>query len=87
MIFLLATLLFNCAQSITGKNVLNIKEEFGLDPLKVSRNKFIVKKIDLSVDKYVNLKLLEEFYRAKDLEENNDIQAEIDGLISSICTS
>ena len=43
----LANLAINTTRSVTGLNVTNIREEFGLDPVSVDRREFFVEKREI----------------------------------------
>ena len=85
IISLLATLAVNSLQSTTGKNLANIKEEFGINPLITPRNQFVTKKASIPSEEHSNLMLLDEFLTRRE-NETDDIIPEIDGLIHNLCT-
>ena len=85
IISLLATLAVNSVLSTTGKNLANIREEFGMNPLKTPRNEFVTKKAYIPAEGENNLILLDEFLQRRQTE-TNDIIPEIDGLIQKLCT-
>ena len=85
VINLLAVLSANTVQSTTGRNILNIKQEFNMDPLTTPRDKFIVNKSAIPVGGEENLVLLTDLIMAKQTEVEDDIVNELDGLIKITC--
>ena len=73
VINLLAVLSANTVQSTTDRNILNIKQEFNMDPLTTPRDKFIVKKSAIPVGGEENLVLLTDLIMAKQAEVEDDI--------------
>ena len=85
VINLLAVLSANTVQSTTGRNILNIKQEFNMDPLTTPRDKFIVNKSVIPVGGEENLVLLMDLIMAKQAEVEDDIVTELEGLIKITC--
>ena len=85
IISLLATLAVNSVQSTTGKNLANIREEYGMNPFTTPRSNFVAVKASIPPEGQSNLMLLDEFLARRETE-SSDIIPEIDGLIHNICT-
>ena len=78
-------------RSTTGLNIENIRNEFGLDPLKDYKKTFHVEKAPIPADGIERMELLQYLQEIKSNEQNNfdceNIIAELDGLIWDVCTS
>ena len=72
-------------QSVTGKNVANIREEFKMDPLKCKPWALNVKKKEVSEQGDENIQLLETLLSIRAVELEPDILTELNGLIDIIC--
>ena len=77
----------NTVQSVTGLNVANIRQEFGLNPLLYGPTLFSVKKKDITEIDQNNMDLLGELLQQKHDEIDPDTILELDGLINNICQS
>ena len=82
---LLAVLSANTVQSTTGRNIVNLKQEFNMDPLTTPRNKFVVIKSVIPDGGEDNLVLLKDLINAKQDEFEDDIRSELEGLIKNTC--
>ena len=72
---------------ITGLNVANIRQEFGLNPLLYGPTLFSVKKKDITEIDQNNMDLLGELLQQKHDEIDPDTILELEGLINNICQS
>ena len=86
VVTLLAVLSVNTVQSNTGWNIHKMKEEFGMDPLKTSRNEFVVEKSDIPAGGEDDLILLQDLMTIRSNEVDDDIISELDALIRNTCT-
>ena len=65
---------------------MNIRREFGLDPLICHKSLFSVKKNDLPPQGLENIELLDQLLSIRSNEMEDDIICELDKLIIDICT-
>ena len=72
-------------KSTTGRNVANIREEFGLDPLKCSPGSIRIRQRDMPVNGQENLELLERLFSIRAAEVEPDVVNELNILINDIC--
>ena len=82
---MLAVLAANTVQSTTGRNIVNLKQEFNMDPLTTPRNKFVVTKSIIPEGGEDNLVLLKDLINAKQDAIEDDIRSELEGLIKNTC--
>ena len=75
------------AQSITGLNVLNIRQEFGQDPLLYGPTQFSTNKREIPENGEENIDLLADLLQQRQEEMDPDILPELDILIDNICTA
>ena len=71
--------------SKTGRNVANIQNEFGLDPLKCESGKIKVQRRDIPENCFPNIELLETLFNIRSTEVEPDIVTNIDALIDTVC--
>ena len=71
--------------STTGKNVANMQDEFGLNPLKCSAQNIFVAKRDIPENGNLNLELLETLLSIRAAECEPDIVSNLDFLIDMVC--
>ena len=86
VISLLAVPAVNTVQSNTGRNISNMKEEFQLDPLTTSRDRFEVLKSKIPDGGSENLTLLQDLMIIKNNEVDDYIISELEELIRITCT-
>ena len=72
-------------KSTTGRNVANIREEFGLDPLKCSPGSIRIRQRDMPENGQENLELLERLFSIRAAEVEPDVVNELNILINDIC--
>ena len=82
----LAHLAVGSTRSTTGRNIREIRDEFGLDPLTTSKKHFFVKKAEVPEHGQDNIELLDHLLYIRNSETEEDIIAEVDDLISSVCS-
>ena len=83
----LANLAINTTRSVTGLNVTNIREEFGLDPVLVDRSEFFVEKREIPDNGMENIELLDYLLYLRNTETEEDIIAELNAVITDVCSS
>ena len=74
-------------QSTTGRNVANMREEFGLNPLRCSPGSIRVKERDMPENGPETLELLERLFSIRAAEVEPDFVDEINALIDDICVT
>ena len=72
-------------QSVTGLNITNIRQEFGLDPLLNGPSMFTVKSKDIPENGNEILELLETLLQQQLQETEPDIVTELQTIINSFC--
>ena len=72
-------------QSVTGRNVANIRREFNVNPLKCKPWTVTVKKREVPEQGHANLELLQNLLEIRAAELEPDILAELNGLIDHVC--
>ena len=82
----LAHLAVNSTRSVTGRNVMEMREEFQLDPLTVNKKQFSVKKAVIPENGKENLELLDHLIFIRNSETEEEIISEVDDLIASVCS-
>ena len=83
----LASLSINSVRSVTGKNVINIRNEFGLDPITVNKRNFSVSKRCIPDYGFENLELLDYLLYLRSNETEDEIKDELNELIIDICSN
>ena len=83
----LASLSINSVRSVTGKNVSNITNEFGLDHVTVNKRKFSVSKRCIPDYGFENLELLDYLLYLRSNETEDEIKDELNELIIDICSN
>ena len=71
--------------STTGRNVANLREEFGKDPLKCKPSEINVKKREIPEQMEDNIELVHSLLEIRAHEVEPDIVTELNGLISAVC--
>ena len=74
-------------QSTTGRNVANMREEFGLNPLRCSPGSIRVKERDMPENGPETLELLERLFSIRAAEVEPDFVDEINALLNDICVT
>ena len=82
----LARLAVSSVRSTTGLNVRQMKDEFQLDPLKVNKKMFVVRKADLPEHGEDNIELLDYLLYIRNNETEEEIISELNDLIHKVCT-
>ena len=72
---------------MTGKNVCNISDEFGLDPLTVNQKRFSVKITEIPDNGMENIELLDYLLWMRNSETEEDIIAELNSVITNVCSN
>ena len=75
----------NTVQSVTGLNMTNIRQEFGLDPLQNVPSMFIVKCKDIPGTGNETLELLDNLLQQQLQETDPDIVTELQTVINNLC--
>ena len=86
VIWKLTRLAVNTVGSVTGRNVSKMKEEFGLDPLKVNKKLFVVKKAEIPEHGEENIELLDYLLYLRNNETEEEIVFELNELIFNVCS-
>ena len=73
--------------SATGRNVANIQNEFGVDPLKCNPWNIKTAKREIPDDGLLNIELLETPINIRAVEFEPDIVSDMDSLIDTVCVS
>ena len=87
VIWKLASLAVSSTRSVTGKNVCNISDEFGLDPLTVNQKRFSVKITEIPDNGMENIELLDYLLWMRNSETEEDILAELNSVITNVCSN
>ena len=82
----LAQLSVNTVRSVTGRNIIKMKEEFNLDPLTVHKKQFHVKKVEIPEGGDGTIELLDYLLYIRGNETEEDIVSELNELISNVCS-
>ena len=80
----LASLSVNSVRSVTGKNISNMREEFGLDPVTVNKKKFSVHKTAIPEHGNCNIELLDYLLYLRSNETEEEILDELNELIVNV---
>ena len=83
----LASLSVNSVRSVTGKNICNMREEFGLDPVTINKKKFSVLKTAIPEHGHSNIELLDYLLYLRSNETEEEILDELNELISNVSST
>ena len=83
----LASLSVNSTRSVTGRNVKNMRDEFGLDPLSVNKRQFVVKKVVIPEDGDETIELLDFLLYLRSNETEEEIVDELNDVIFNVCSA
>ena len=83
----LASLSVNSTRSVTGRNVKNMRDEFGLDPLSVNKRQFVVKKVVIPENGVETIELLDFLLYLRSNETEEEIVDELNDVIFNVCSA
>ena len=86
VIWQLANLAVTTVRSTTGRNVSDIREEYGLDPLVTNKRHFFSRQADVPEGNEENIELLDYLLYFRSKENDADIVSELNDIIFDICT-
>ena len=81
----LAHLSVTSVRSTTGYNVAKMKAEFQLDPLKVFKKKFVVRKAEIPLNGEENIELVDYLLYLRNSETEEEIVSELNELLCTVC--
>ena len=80
----LAHLSVTSVRSTTGYNVAKMKAEFQLDPLKVFKKKFVVRKAEIPLNGEENIELVDYLLYLRNSETEEE-HSELNELLCNVC--